>query len=316
VKRERTGPALAVLAALSVLLGVLAWTLGRSGDSTPSVEGDAPIEAHTVVSPRNALFGDTVTARVDVIVDRERVDPNSVRIRTEFAPWKPIVAPERLRRDGGSSTYLGTTFVLRCLETACTSASDAAKQQFSPARVTFTLRGEPASTADGSTEVQWPEFVVRARFSQAAARSAGANPWRANLLSLPEVSYGLTPGALLVLLLGGSLLLATVGGLLAYRILRRRAPAPIPQVAAASGPTALQRALAFLEDPTRVNGAPKQRRALEFVSEPLRERGAPKLARRARVLAWSRPVPGVEETSGVAVEARSVLGEEPHAHGA
>jgi hypothetical protein len=71
--------------------------------------------------------------------------------------------------------------------------------------------------------------------------------------------------------------------------------------------TPLEHALALLEISQRVDGAADQRRALELVAAALAERGSPKLALASRTLAWSRPVPGVKETNGLAAKARSAL---------
>jgi len=70
----------------------------------------------------------------------------------------------------------------------------------------------------------------------------------------------------------------------------------------------LDYALALLEDPSRVNGSGDQRRALELVADGLLVQGDGALGRIARALAWSRPVPKIEETSGLARKARVVLG--------
>jgi hypothetical protein len=74
----------------------------------------------------------------------------------------------------------------------------------------------------------------------------------------------------------------------------------------------LDYALALLEDPTRVNGNGDQRRALQLVAEGLVLRGDGALARTARTLAWSRPVPQLDETRSLARKARVVFGQEGH----
>jgi len=310
------GVALAVVAGLAALVVVLfAWDRGRDDEST--AQDQPAIEGRAVLSPRNVLFGDTVTALIEVILDRDRVDPDSVRVRADFTPWNPLANPERLRRDARTTTYLRTTFVLRCLATFCTSTSETAAANLAPARVTYTAREGIGSSGRRSLEVRWPQLVVGSRFSDDAAQSAGATAtrWRADLLSLPAVSYGFAPGLLLALLLAGSTSLMVAAGALAYLALLRRPPTQAPQVDGPPEPVLrpLERAFALLEDPARVDGAPQQRRALEFVARGLVERGDPPLAWAARTLAWSRQVPGVEETSGLAVRARSAFGEELHA---
>ena len=87
MSRDRVllGAAAAGLAALVVVLVV--WD--RVQSSEPSAESPA-IVARTDLSPRTVLFGDTVTALVEVTLDRNRVDPDSVRVEADFAPWKRV----------------------------------------------------------------------------------------------------------------------------------------------------------------------------------------------------------------------------------
>ena len=308
--------AFAVVAGLTALVVVLfAWD--RGGESIPTARDAAPIEARADLSPRSVLFGDTVTALVEVTLDRNRVDPDSVRIVTDFSPWKRVANPERLRRDGETTTYLRMSFALRCLASFCTSASEGAVQDFAQARVTYTPREGADSSADGSLDVPWPELAVGSRFSATPPQGPDivASRWRADMLSQPAVSYSIGPTLLIGLLLVGGALLAVGGGTLAYVALPHRSRAPRPK-AEPMEPllTPLELALALLEDPARVDGAGDQRRALELVAAGLVERGDVKLGQAARTLAWSKPVPGVGETSGLAARARSVLGQELREH--
>ena len=222
---------------------------------------------------------------------------------------------ERVRRDDGTTTSIRMTYALRCLSSSCVSRdvtavqNDTTTKVFTQVRVTYTGR-----EGTGALRAPWPLLTIDARYSPTAAQAA--TPWQADLLSLPAVTYSMTPGLLFVLLLAAGTLLAIAGGAFAYRALRRRAPPALPRADEPSGPvlTPLERALALLEDSSRVDGAGDQRRALELVAAVLVERGDMNLAQAARVLAWSKPVPGVGETNGLAVRARSALGEEPHAH--
>ncbi len=309
--------ALAVVAGLSTLVVVLfAWDRVRDGESNPTAEDAPAIEARADLSPRRASFGDTVRALVDVTLDRERVDPDSVRVLVDFAPWKRLANPERLRRDGETTTSIRMTYVLRCLTSSCVARdvtavqNDTTTKVFTQVRVTYT--GREGSGARS-------ERRGRCSLSARAIRPQLPRPrhlWQADLLSLPAVTYSVTPGLLFVLLLAAGTLLAIAGGAFAYRALRRRAPPALPRADEPSGPvlTPLERALALLEDSSRVDGAGDQRRALELVAAVLVERGDMNLAQAARVLAWSKLVPGVGETNGMAARARSALGEELHAH--
>jgi FlaG/FlaF family flagellin (archaellin) len=313
------GVALVAAAALTVIVVALfAWIRGSGGESSPTAQEERP-QARADVTPRRVLFGDTVTASVEVTLDRDRVDPDSVQVGADFRPWKQIASPERIRRDNGSTTSLRMTYVLRCLTSTCIATDQAAVQTenivqtFGQARVTYT---PPQGTRPGdqvSVRVPWPRFLVDARYSQRDAQNAGTSTggWRADLLSMPTVTYSVTPGLLFALLLAGGVLLTIAAGAFAHRArLLRPLPAPL-SVTASPGPvlTPLELALALLEDSTRVDGAADQRRALELVAAALAQRGDLTLAHASRALAWSKPVPGVPETNGMAVRARAALGQ-------
>jgi len=315
--------ALAVVVGLGALVVVLfAWDRGRDGASIQIAEDEPPIAARADLAPRSVLFGDTVRALVDVTVDRNRVDPDSVRVRADFAPWKQLANPERLRRDDGTTTSIRTTYVLRCVTSSCVSSdvtavqNDTTTKVFKQARVTYTAREGTASDGRGPLQVSWPQLIVGARYTPRAAQGSGRSttPWQADVLSLGAVTYSATPDLLFALLLGAGTVLAIAGGAIAYLALPRRAP-PVPTTDGPPEPvlTPLERALALLEDFVRVDGAADQRRALELVAGVLVDRDDVTLAYAARKLAWSKPVPGIEETSVVAARTRSALGEDLHA---
>jgi hypothetical protein len=309
-RRDRTllGAALAGIAALALVV-LLVWDRGGGGGSGATAEA---IEARTALTPRQVDFGDTVTASLEVTLDPSRVDPDSVDVKAVFSPWRLVGSPELLRRDG-ETTSLRTTYVLRCLTNACVSTGDIERifNEFPEATVAYAPPSGAATGARQTLRVPWPRFLVTARFTQRAAQSGGRTPWLANLDTFPATSYRMEPGRLLALLLAICILLAIAGGALAYLARPRRArraqpPPERPQRVL----TPLQQALALLEDSARVNGTGDQRRALELVAWALAERGDRTLARTARALAWSAPVPGVQETGGVAARARTALGEE------
>jgi hypothetical protein len=277
--------------------------------------GRPAIEARADVSPRSAFFGDTVAAWVDVTLDRARVEPDSVRVETDFAPWKPIAKPERVRRDDGTTTSIRFSYVLRCLGMRCVTADedlvilDKAIQTFGQARVTYAPADGAEQGGRGSIRAPWPRLLVGARYSARDAQAVGSSltGWRADLDTMPTVTYSMTPGLLSALLLVGGALLASAGGALAYKLRRRRSPAQPESVPPEPIMTPLERALALLELSRRVDGAADQRRALELVATALAHHGDAKLALLSRTLAWSMPIPAVGQTNGLAVQARSAL---------
>ncbi len=161
---------------------------------------------------------------------------------------------------------------------------------------------------------EWPLLVVFSRFAAVGfedAQNAEA-PWRADLVSLPALSYRVSPPLLVGILLSLSLLLVVGAAALAYTAWPRREPEPEPEPEPEALPslTPLEQALALLEESARVDGAGEQRRALELVAEELDAYGDPDLAGKARVLAWSPDVPGIEQTNALAAQVREELEQE------
>ena len=275
------------------------------------------IEARAELSPRSALFGDTVTARIDVVLDRRRVEPDSVRVLATFSPWALVAEPERVRKDAGTTTHVGTTFVLRCLTSPCVPPNETAQLTLPPARVTY-ARPERGPATAGPIEIEWPTLVVHSRHVLGARDpgQAPSSPWQADVVSLPGVSYRVSPVLALTLLLVGAALLVALGSVLVYLGWPRRAPAPPlpePEPEPESALSPLEQALVLLESPAQENGSADRRRALELLGDALAERGDRKLARSARRLAWSERVPDAEEASSLALRVRSALEEEAHA---
>ena len=87
-------------------------------------------------------------------VDRRRVDPDSVRVQQEFSPWGQIGGRERTRAGLGNTSFIGTTYLLRCVISPCVPQRETSQLEFDPAVVTFRL---------------WQ----RARTSDTRSRSAG-----------------------------------------------------------------------------------------------------------------------------------------------
>lgn len=271
------------------------------------------IDAKATITPRVALFGDTVFARVDVVLDPSRIDPDSVRIAVDFAPFDVVGRPERRRQESRAGVFMRTTFTLRCLTGTCVPSQRSATYDLEPVRIAFAAADEQRVDVAPLTAAL-PTVHVFSRFSALSSRSdGGATPWQADLLSLPPVSYRVGPGSLTALLLLGAALLACAGVVLAVSAWPRRKPAsaPEPELEPEPALSPLEQALALLERSIRVDGAAAQRRALELVAEELElsEWGDRQLAGTARALAWSEDVPPVAETSRLAARVRSAL---PH----
>jgi len=308
VSRRRFAVVAAVVVALA-LSATLALLL--PGGSEPDDPVARRLVADATLEPRVVLFGDTVRARVDVTLDRRRVDPGSVKVRAAFKEWRPVGAAKVVRRDAGSTTHLRVTYLLRCLKSNCPPERDLRPFEFVPAKIGFQERnGRPPRAR--TIRAEWPRLVVNTRIGPGDL-TASPNPYRADLVTVPDPSYRASPSRLLGLLAAGALLLAGVGGLLVYlgwprrRIEAAIVPEPAPEFLL----TPLEQALELLEDAARANGAADQRRSLELVAEVLAQRGDEDgLAPAARELAWSPVPPPAEASRGLAVRVRARLDEE------
>lgn len=317
---RRSALALALIAALvAALTVVVLHEQGGGGSnrraSAPAVPGGAvPITVAATLDPRVLLFGDTLKAAVDVTFSRRRVNGDSIRITPQFAPWALVEPPHRERRDAGAVGFLRTTYVLRCTIGPCVpQGAGASSLEFDPVRVTFLPAARKGRQR--TFEVHWPVLVSHSQIvtddfeNQAAINS----PWRADAVSLPAVSYRVSPRIVRAVAFGLGALLAVVGIILAVLAIPARAPRPEPvpepepqEPELMLAP--LEHALVLLEAEVRSNGGADQRRALELIAEELEARdvdGA--LARRARNLAWSEDVPPAVQTRGLATEVRAAL---------
>lgn len=269
------------------------------------------IVARVTLAPRIVFFGDTMRAHFDVALDRGRVDPDSVRVEAQLAPWELVGAPRRERDDAGSTTHLRWTYTLRCLTGPCVPPRAASPLEFDPARVSYASAGVGATTGRRSFQARFPLLVVYSRYTAASFENAAVapTPWRADVGTLPQVSYRLSPPLALGLLGLTSALALAAAAALAYAARGPRVPAPAPEPAREPMPplTPLEQALTLLDDTARADGVGDQRRALELVSEALEEWGDDELAGAARGLAWSEGVPDAERTSALAARVRAEL---------
>jgi hypothetical protein len=295
----------AVAAALAMLLA--ASVLSRADDDAPSARRD-PISAAATLSPRVVLFGDTLTATVDVVVDRTVIDPDGVEVRWSHAAWKPVGTPERTRRDSGSTAFLSTTYVLRCLAQPCVPVRETEEVQFDAARVSY-VAPVGGGTRRLTVDAEWPPLIVHSRLAgpDENRRDALASPWRADMVSLPAVSYRASPGFVLALLLLAGVLLVAAAAVILYRLLPEREAPPEPEPEPEPVASPLEQALALLEAPTTANGGQDRRRALELVAEEVERWGDDDLALSARTLAWSEDTPEGDETRALAARLRGHL---------
>ena len=300
-----------VVAVSAALVVLAAWISGEEADPQRTANPPSEVEAQADLAPKVALFGDTVRAHVDVVADATRVDPDSIRIAADFAPWEIVEKPERRQTSAGDLAYVRTEYTLRCLSSTCIPPGRSTTYQFDPSRVSFARVTRTAPDED-SLRVPWPSFRV---FSRVAAADLQNNlrssaPWQADVVSLPAVSFRLAPGRLVAVLLVAALALAAGALGLAVAAWPRREPAPPPPPPAPPAQpmlSPLEQALVLLEQSVRHDGVEEQRRALELVAEELETAawGDHTLANAARRLAWSAAAPPIDATSDLAARVRA-----------
>src|SRR5205807_4049128 len=117
----------------------------------------------------------------------------------------PVSGPTRDVRSSGSLTLVTYSVSLRCLAAACLPRVVPVHIQFASARVRYRL-----GKGQGSRRLIWPPLLVYSRVDLpdlANVDPAREAPWRAELTSLPKVTYSVSPGLAAGLILGGAGLL-------------------------------------------------------------------------------------------------------------
>lgn len=294
----------------AVALGVVAGLLVRSGNDrgspSPPVQGRT-MSISTSVDPRVQMFGDPVTARIDLLFDRRRVLPaaNKIRIDAPFDPYEIVGGPRLERDESGDLVHLRYTYRLVCLDRRCTTGGPRTDVQLPPLRVFYSLSAIRQRANDSA---EWPTVGVASQLTSADLRQAS---WRANR-DLPAVSYAIAPGALGALLAAASLV-ALLGAAAVGTPLFARQPTPLARgdVVAEDGLPPLERALATVKRVFDAGDVSDRRRALERLSRELGVAGEPDLAARARGLAWSPEPPSPGEVDDLAADVRAANGSGP-----
>ena len=321
--RWRLASLVAAAVGVALLIVSLVRISGGGGGDRLRLESD--IAATATVAPRVHRFGDSLRARVTVVLDRRRLDPGLVRLETDFEPYRAVRATRVEREDVGDVTRLRYTVTLRCLVAGCLPGARE-RRQFEFPRTTVVYRR--AATFGSQAEfvyVSWPPVEVVSHLSEQALEAArAADPrgrgdaptgltdadlvllWRANPLDLPPLSYRVRPTVLAALLLALALVLALAGGALLWT--RAPRPAPVPPAAPVEDDMSpIERALRVVDGALANGNVREQRKALELLARQLAHQDQPSLAAEARALAWSESAPAREVATTLGERVRSTL---------
>jgi hypothetical protein len=296
-------------------LTLLAAACGGDDEDEPAVPQGRFVAASRTLTPSTHLFGDTVLARVDVVVDRDHLDPDRVRLQAAFRPYELARKMDVERRDYDRYTRLRYDLAIRCLGIACLAGevspgitpaggAPAARRaekvyRFRPAHVYY---DEPGKEKPRHLKrVWWPrlEALTRISPSEPGLTFALRSPFRTTISALPGLTYRISPTLLGTALLIGAALLLALPGMFGWSWLRsRRRPAP---VAEARELTPLERALVLVEQARESVDGEDRRKAIEVLAVELDASGRPEQADEARRLAWSPTAPS-PEAAGTLVE--------------
>jgi hypothetical protein len=312
------------LAALAAGLAVLAAGCGGGDEVQPLPEGKF-LAATQSLTPKVALFAEPVRARIDVLVDTERYDPDLLRIVSDFEPYEPEGDPVRTRRDQGRYAHLRFEYTIRCLVYECIQEIGGGPPEVQPGglpppvsqqgggfgeRKTVQLKAaglvydDPEKGEERIRSISWPVIQSVSRLNLGDTNVTGIGfPFESSVTPLPEATYRISPTVLGAGLLVGSLALLAFPAVLAVRALRKEPP-PVEEPEPELVP--LERALLLVEWACE-RGEQERREALEALAEELTEED--ELTAVARSLGWSRSEPTPEAMTGLVASVRGAAAE-------
>ncbi len=304
---------------LVAALGVALLSGGcAGGGDEPAPPPGRFLSTQETLTPQAHLFGDPVEARLDIVVDRRRLDPDAIRVRMGFLPYRMVDGLRRSRHDFSRFTRLRFEATLRCLTVQCVPArlgSVLGDQEGRGERRTFrfdhvrVLYDDPATGAARELRrVVWPPLDSISRLSPEADpfrfRFTPGAEFEATLAPVLEPEYAVPPWLLGTLLLAGAaVLLVLPGRRVARWALARRRNA----VAVAAEVPPLEQALRRVEQARDHGDADEQRDALEALAVVLDGNG-PGTTRALRELAWSFDPPAPERMTAIVATAREADG--------
>jgi hypothetical protein len=249
--------------------------------AAPAHAQGSGVSYRATLAPREALFGDALDARVDVVVERALVAADTVRVHTDFRPYVAVTT-RRTERPAGEFTRVEYRYRLLCLRKRCLPNGEERTIKFAPVRITW--HGE------GTTQTQsilWPSLRLASRLDPVQLSEPTL---RSDVVRQPAVTWGVDPKQAVVILLAVAALLLAYPLVLAVRLARRGWYVLRTRRFERLSP--LERALELLGRAAATGESEPRRRALERVARELH--GHP-LGEDARKLAWSRPRPAPEE---------------------
>jgi hypothetical protein len=289
-------------ALLAALLAALA-AAAPAGAGVPSVhgtsliKGNKPLEVFASLGPPVTLFGNALTARVSVVLDRKWIDPANLRVKVHFAPYQLVGPPTEVRTGSGRLQEVTWTWSVRCLTVQCIPESLTGETtrvfSFAPARIRYVTPGGQVvyHLTAGFQRVQVGSqldptvttFLEKRRLLD----------WQYPLTPVPAPHYRVSPTLAFWLPLALAIVLGTAGLALAGRWALQFRPSAAPAGPAIPA-SSLERALTLFFWARANNDDTLQRKALERVADEL-PFDVHDLSATAHALAWSPETPDEED---------------------
>jgi hypothetical protein len=275
--------ALVALVAAASLVFVLRGTGGNPPAGAPKPSATATL------SSRSVLFGDTVQARVDLILPRHLAGL-AFQGHPDFSPFRILSSHVDRAALGGGFERITLTYGLTCVSTHCLGAGPATPVQFRPTSV---------SIPGGHLTAAWPPLLE-------VSRAQGVvNPVTDGLDSVPTTFPGLQPrraAAEALIASGVSLLVLLTAWLVVRRRVRRRLALAAQQASLLQ--TLLERVEAGLPEDVLY----RQRHALDALAVELRHRRINgSLAVHAERLAWAPEQPDPADIRALCAQVRGLV---------
>jgi hypothetical protein len=289
----------AVLTAL--IAALIAWRVWSS-PSGPGL-GQEPIAAAAILEPEQHLFADAVRARLELVVDRNRVDIDSIEVGANFDPYRSLRPTRRTETESGSITRISYDYVLGCLTAACLPKGNG-KVELPGLALQFKTKNDPQLQ---TATVEWQPLHVGGRIDP---RLLGEAALRAELRDLPAATYRVPPKTVQLIALLLAVLCFVGAAVLAIRFL------PLDRMVAwlgrnrADRRSPLERALALVRESTAKGEPGEGRQALERLAHELRDTREPELAGDAGRLAWSKQPPADSSVGPLSDDVERVIAEE------
>lgn len=245
----------------------------------PPRDDRTPIMTLAIIDPQEHMFGDTIRAWLQVIVQHRRVDPSTIKVEANFAPYTELEPVRVTSTSGPMRTRIVYEYLLGCVTRRCLPRA-AGAVTLDQATITYKRRD---SERPLEYTVEWPPIYITPRIGD---ERLGLGEPRWEVRDIPPPTYRVSPATVSRI---SGVLAAVFAAAAALLILRRL---PVGRYAVRLGlrrdrRTALERALALVQETARAGNPEDGRRALERLAVELRRTRNPALAHTATRLAWS-----------------------------